>query len=145
MTEQLTEAQRRLLEIVGAHQYVTETTLATLLGLGWHNPLWSCMRLGWVQHIGAVDDGTRYVRVFRLTRAGRRVLLSDDDHLSDGEVYDGPDCLRRQLAAAREVIEAARRLVNNAKHDVDPVDVYELREAIRRYDERCGGGGTPTE
>jgi len=46
---------------------------------------------------------------------------------------DDTDCLRRQLAAAREVIEAARRLVNNAKYDVDPVDVYELREAIKRY------------
>lgn len=83
MTEQLTEAQRRLLEIVDAHQYVTETTLAALLGRGWHNPLWSCMRLGWIECIGYVKDGTRYVRVFRLTRAGRRVLLSDDDHLVD--------------------------------------------------------------
>lgn len=64
-----------------------------------------------------------------------------------GATPDGPDCLRRQLAAARAVVEAARRVVN-AKHDVDPVDVYELREAIKRYedeDERCGGGGTPTE
>lgn len=52
-----------------------------------------------------------------------------------------------ELAAAREVVEAARRVVD-PKHgvdDVDPVDVYELRKAIRRYDERCGGGGTPTE
>lgn len=44
-----------------------------------------------------------------------------------------------ELVAAREVIEAARPIVN-AEHDVDPVDVYYLREAIRRYDERCGGG-----
>lgn len=57
---------------------------------------------------------------------------------------DDLDCLHRRLAAACAVIEAARRVVD-AKHDVDPVDVYELREAIRRYDERCGGGGTPTE
>src|SRR5690606_7096330 len=42
------------------------------------------------------------------------------------------------LVAAREVVEAARR-VANAKYDVDPADVYELGEAIRRYDERCGG------
>lgn len=73
--QHMTEAQRRLLEIVEAHQYVTETTLAALLGRGWHNPLWSCMRRRWIDCIGDVDDDDiRYVRVFRLTRAGRRVL-----------------------------------------------------------------------
>jgi len=85
MTEQLPEAQRRLLEILHAHQYVTETTLAALLGRGWHNPLWSCIRRRWIDCIGEVDDDTRYVRVFRLTRAGRRVLLGDDQ----GVTMDG--------------------------------------------------------
>jgi len=78
----MTEAQRRILEILHDHQYVTETTLATLLGRGWHNALWSCIRRGWIDCIGDVDDDIRYV-VFRLTRAGRRVLLGDDDHLVD--------------------------------------------------------------
>ena len=81
MAEQLlTEAQRRLLEIVDALQYVTETTLAAHLGRGWQNPLRSCMRRGWIECIGDVHDDIRYVRVFRLTRAGRRVLLGDRGH-----------------------------------------------------------------
>lgn len=86
MNEQMpymTEAQRRILEILHDHQYVTETTLTAILGRGWHNPLRSCMRRGWIECIGDVDDDIRYVRVFRLTRAGRRVLLGDDDHLVD--------------------------------------------------------------
>lgn len=49
-----------------------------------------------------------------------------------------------ELAAARAVVEAAQRLVNNAKHDVDPVDVYDLAQALKRYNEQREGGGTPT-
>jgi|SRR5690606_29515853 len=128
MTEQLTEAQRRLLEIVDAHQYVTGTTLAALLGRDWQNQLWSCMQRGWIESswfesIGDVGDDIRCVRVFRLTRAGRRVLLGDDyvgkkggDGI-DGDIiriivhevfeaydsdnhYDDYESLRRKLEAA---------------------------------------------
>src|SRR5690606_26204517 len=80
MTEQLPEVQRRLLEILHAHQYVTETTLATLLGRGWHNALWSCMRRGWIDCIADVDDDIPYV-VFCLTCAGRPALLDDAGQL----------------------------------------------------------------
>ena len=44
------------------------------------------------------------------------------------------EALVAELAAAREVVEVARR-VANAEYDVDPADVHDLAEALRRYDE----------
>ena len=71
----LTETQQWLLEIIDRHRFVTETTLAAIMGRGWHNAFWSCVRRGWVECLGYIDDGRHYVRVFLLTRAGRRLLV----------------------------------------------------------------------
>lgn len=76
---------------------------------------------------------TSHLNAWLQVRGGLKDFIPAFDPTTVLELLDA-------LAAARAVVEAARRLVNNAKHGVDPVDVYELREAIKRYDERCGGG-----